>query len=85
MVEEPYKLLIVDSIMALFRTDFTGRGELAERQQKLGQMMALLKKRLYLRKGKGEQRVAKVVDSPCLAEGEASFALSDDGVVEYKE
>jgi meiotic recombination protein DMC1 len=44
MVEEPYKLLIVDSIMALFRTDFTGRGELAERQQKLGQMMALLKK-----------------------------------------
>lgn len=44
MVEEPYKLLIVDSIMALFRTDFCGRGELAERQQKLGQMMALLKK-----------------------------------------
>jgi meiotic recombination protein DMC1 len=44
MVEEPYKLLIVDSIMALFRTDFSGRGELAERQQKLGQMMALLKK-----------------------------------------
>jgi meiotic recombination protein DMC1 len=24
--------------------------------------------RLYLRKGKGEQRVAKVVDSPCLGE-----------------
>lgn len=44
MVEDPYKLLVVDSIMALFRTDFTGRGELAERQQKLGQMMALLKK-----------------------------------------
>jgi meiotic recombination protein DMC1 len=30
--------------MALFRTDFCGRGELAERQQRLGQMMALLKK-----------------------------------------
>jgi hypothetical protein len=78
--------------------------------------------RIYMRKGKGEQRVAKVcvrvlrvrvwmgwscpwhvvcaqavtwrpavprcaqvVDSPCLAEGEASFALSDDGVVDYKE
>jgi hypothetical protein len=26
------------------RTDFTGRGELADRQQKLGQMLALLKK-----------------------------------------
>lgn len=28
--------------MALFRTDFSGRGELAERQQKLGQMLAKL-------------------------------------------
>ena len=26
---------IVDSIMALFRTDFSGRGELSERQQKV--------------------------------------------------
>ncbi|KAF6254099.1 disrupted meiotic cDNA 1 protein [Scenedesmus sp. NREL 46B-D3] len=112
LAEEPYKLLIVDSIMVLFRTDFTGRGELAARQ--LGQMMALLKKmfeefnvavvvtnqvtsvpgggmtcladpekpvgghvmahastqRLYLRKGKGEQRAVKVVDSPCLGECE---------------
>ncbi len=31
---------IVDSIMATFRVDFTGRGELAERQQKLAQMMS---------------------------------------------
>lgn len=44
MVEEPFKLLIVDSIMANFRTDFCGRGELADRQQKLGQMMSILKK-----------------------------------------
>ena len=91
--------------------------------------------RLYLRKGKAEQRVVRVVDSPCLggwerrlgkcmsgwvggggggeksgargaalmwlcwgtganariphnlhaAEGEASFAVSDSGVVDYKE
>ena len=34
---ERYRLLIVDSVMGLFRTEFTGRGELAERQQKLGQ------------------------------------------------
>ena len=26
---------IVDSIMALFRVDFSGRGELSERQQKV--------------------------------------------------
>lgn len=32
----------VDSIIALFRTDYSGRGELAERQQKLNQMLAKL-------------------------------------------
>lgn len=31
-----YRLLVVDSVMALFRTDYTGRGELSERQQALG-------------------------------------------------
>lgn len=31
MVEEPFKLLIVDSVTANFRVDFSGRGELAER------------------------------------------------------
>ena len=33
--EEPYRLLVLDSIMGLFRVEFSGRGELAERQQKL--------------------------------------------------
>merc|ERR1719392_362055 len=44
--EEPgiFKLLIVDSVMALFRVDFSGRGELAERQQNLAQMMSKLQK-----------------------------------------
>ncbi|EDO28862.1 predicted protein [Nematostella vectensis] len=44
--EEPgvFKLLIVDSVMALFRVDFTGRGELADRQQKLAQMLSRLQK-----------------------------------------
>ncbi|KAI0936860.1 hypothetical protein AcV5_004891 [Taiwanofungus camphoratus] len=36
--DKDFRLLIVDSIMALFRTDFSGRGELSERQQKLGQV-----------------------------------------------
>ena len=44
MAEEPFKLLIVDSITANLRVDFTGRGELAERQQRLGQMMSRLRK-----------------------------------------
>ncbi|KAL6007267.1 Meiotic recombination protein dmc1 [Asimina triloba] len=42
MAEEPFRLLIVDSVIALFRVDFSGRGELAERQQKLAQMLSRL-------------------------------------------
>ncbi|WOL03139.1 meiotic recombination protein [Canna indica] len=42
MSEEPFRLLIVDSVIALFRVDFSGRGELAERQQKLAQMLSRL-------------------------------------------
>ena len=44
MAEEPgrYRLLVVDSIISLFRTDFSGRGELGERQQRLNQMLAKL-------------------------------------------
>lgn len=38
-----FKLLIVDPIMALFRV-FSGRGELADRQQKLAQMLSRLQK-----------------------------------------
>uniref|UniRef100_A0A803MSX9 DNA meiotic recombinase 1 n=1 Tax=Chenopodium quinoa TaxID=63459 RepID=A0A803MSX9_CHEQI len=44
MAEEPFRLLIVDSVIALFRVDFSGRGELAERQQKLAQMLSRLMK-----------------------------------------
>nr|AME17182.1 DNA meiotic recombinase 1 transcript variant 1 [Ovis aries] len=39
-----FKLLIIDSIMTLFRVDFSGRGESAERQQKLAQMLSRLQK-----------------------------------------
>ncbi|KAK2156631.1 hypothetical protein LSH36_208g01046 [Paralvinella palmiformis] len=39
-----FKLLIVDSIMALFRVDYSGRGELADRQQKLAQLLSRLQK-----------------------------------------
>lgn len=36
--------------------------------------------RLYFRKGKGEQRVCKVYDSPLLPESEATFQLTEGGV-----
>jgi len=38
----PVKLLIVDSLMSHFRADFSGRGELAPRQQKLNKHMHAL-------------------------------------------
>lgn len=42
LMEEVFSLIIVDSIMALFRVDFSGRGELADRQQKLGKTLSKL-------------------------------------------
>ena len=41
---EPIKLLIVDSLTAHFRAEFSGRGELADRQQKLNKYMHNLMK-----------------------------------------
>lgn len=42
--DKDFRLIIVDSIMALFRVDYSGRGELSERQQKLAQMLSKLVK-----------------------------------------
>jgi meiotic recombination protein DMC1 len=44
LVRSPSLMLtkIIDSIMALFRVDYSGRGELSERQQKLNQMLKRL-------------------------------------------
>ncbi|MFQ6055424.1 MAG: DNA repair and recombination protein RadA [Methanosarcinales archaeon] len=38
--------------------------------------------RLYLRKSKGEKRVARLVDSPCLPDGEAIFSVTEKGIKE---
>ena len=125
MAEAPFKLLVVDSVMAHFRVDFVGRGELSERQQKLGQFLAMLNKladefnvavvytnqvqadpsgmsfagadpkkavgghvlahashvRCSVRKGRGGNRVLKVVDAPNLKEAEAEFEITDGGIV----
>ncbi|CAO3682026.1 unnamed protein product [Umbelopsis vinacea] len=125
MAESRFSLLIVDSAMALYRTDFSGRGELAARQMHLARFMRNLQRladefgiavvitnqvvaqvdgaasmfnpdpkkpaggniiahasctRLYLRKGRGENRICKVYDSPSLPENEGTFAILEDGI-----
>ncbi|KAH9630782.1 hypothetical protein HF086_001010 [Spodoptera exigua] len=124
-----YSLIIVDSATALYRTDYSGRGELNSRQLHLGRFMRMLLRladefgvavvitnqvvaqvdsvgvfnadtkkpigghiiahasttRLYLRKGRGDNRVCKIYDSPCLPETEAMFAISTEGITDAKE
>ncbi|KAF2112125.1 meiotic recombination protein-like protein dmc1 [Lophiotrema nucula] len=132
-VGNEYRLLIIDSIMALFRVDYTGRGELNERQQKLNQFLSKLTHvaealtllclvefnvavlmtnqvqsdpgasalfagadgrkpvgghilahasatRILLRKGRGEERVAKIQDSPDMPEKEATYIITNGGI-----
>lgn len=44
MAESHYALLIVDSATALYRTDFSGRGELSARQMHLAKFLRSLQK-----------------------------------------
>lgn len=119
--EKPVRLMIIDSATAQFRSEYVGRGTLADRQQKINrhlhdalrfgdlnnavvmitnQVMAkpdaffgdptrpigghivghTATFRLYLRKSKGEKRVAKLVDSPNMPEAEAVFSVSSIGI-----
>ena len=123
MSQDRYALLVVDSATALFRTDYTGRGELSERQTQMGQFLRQLTRlaeeygvavfitnqvvanpdgmsfakdatkpiggniiahasttRLRLRKGRGENRIMTVFDSPTLPEADAQFAVSAAGI-----
>lgn len=120
------KLLVVDSVTALFRSDFTGRGTLANRQQKLNRHLHTLQRlsdvyniavyitnqvmsrpdilfgdptapigghimghfstyRIYVRKSKGENRIARMIDSPNLPEGECVFKVCTEGVRDIEE
>ncbi|KAG9205457.1 Meiotic recombination protein dmc1 [Epicoccum nigrum] len=107
-VSNEYRLLIIDSIMALFRVDYTGRGELSERQQKLNQFLSKLThvaeefnvavlmtnqvqsdpggSAIFAssdgRKpvGRGEERVAKIQDSPDMPEKEATYIITNGGI-----
>ncbi|MFA6049491.1 MAG: DNA repair and recombination protein RadA [Candidatus Micrarchaeia archaeon] len=117
------KLIVVDSLMSEFRSDYTGRGELAERQQKLNKHLHALQRladmnnlavyltnqvmdrpdilfgdptapiggnivahqatyRVYLRRSKEDRRIAKLVDSPNLPDGETIFRVTEDGIAD---
>ena len=120
--EKDIKLVIVDSLIGHFRSEYVGRGTLANRQQILNTHIHDLLRicemyddmavvitnqvsakpdvfygnplratggnivahgatiRVFLRKGKGEQRVAKIVDAPNLPEEEAVFSITEDGI-----
>ena len=120
--EKNIKLVVVDSIIGHFRSEYIGRGTLANRQQTLNVHIHDLLRltevfeelavmftnqvsskpdvfygnptvatgghiiahgatvRIYLRKGKGEQRVAKMIDAPHLPEAEAVFSITEEGI-----
>ena len=44
MSESRYAVIIVDSATALYRTDYSGRGELSTRQQHLGKFLRNLQR-----------------------------------------
>jgi DNA repair protein RAD51 len=66
MAESRYALLIVDSATALFRTDFTGRGELAARQTSLAKFLR------HLQRLADEFGVAVVITNQVVATPDAS-------------
>lgn len=119
--KEKIKILIIDSLTSHFRADYTGRGTLANRQQKMNRHLHKIQRladvynmavyitnqvmsrpdvmfgdptspigghilghqatfRLYLRKSKAQKRVAKLIDSPNLPEGETIFIVNGDGI-----
>ena len=41
--------------------------------------------RLSLRKGRGDQRICKVYDSPCLPDSEATFSITASGITDPTE
>ncbi|MGV9171101.1 MAG: DNA repair and recombination protein RadA [Promethearchaeia archaeon] len=120
--EKNIKVIIVDSLISHFRSEYIGRGTLAARQQTLNEhihdMLRLTESyeelaivvtnqvsakpdtfygdplratggnivahgatvRVYLRKAKGEQRIAKVIDAPHLPEADCVFSIREAGI-----
>ncbi|HIE19060.1 TPA: DNA repair and recombination protein RadA [Candidatus Bathyarchaeota archaeon] len=125
--ENNIKVIIIDSLTAHFRSEYIGRENLAERQQRLNQHMHKLIRlarafnavafvtnqvmsspdvffgesvrpigghivahtshtRIYLRKaGRGPVRIARLVSSPYLPEGECVFRITENGIEDVEE
>jgi len=129
MSQTRFGLLIVDSATNLYRTEYSGRGELADRQQHLARFLRGTQRladefgvavivtnqvvakvdggagmfagpqigpigghiiahatqtRLFLRKGKGDNRICKIYDSPSLPESEAGYMIGAGGIMDEK-
>ena len=121
IIDKNIKLIVVDSLTALFRAEFIGRGALGERQQKLNQHIHRLQTladkynlavyitnqvmdnpgilfgdpttpiggnvlahaattRLYMKKSKEDKRIARLVDSPNMPEGECVIKITPNGI-----
>jgi len=118
--EGNFGLVIVDSLIGHFRSEYIGREMLAQRQQKLGAVLGNLLRiaesfnlvvlvtnqaqanptrwgnpnrpagghimghgpahRIWLRKGKRNNRIAQIIDSSYLPEGEALFHITEKGI-----
>jgi len=128
MSKSRFALLVVDSATALYRTDYSGRGELAERQMHLARFLRQLMRladefgiavvitnqvvasvdgamfqsdpkkpiggnimahasttRLKFTKAKENERKCLVYDSPNLAEAEAPFLITPEGISDPKD
>jgi len=124
------RILVVDSVIAPFRSEYIGRETLAERQQLLGKALDQMSKiaeayniavvatnqvvarpeqtysydplaevtpagghilghrsqeRIHLRKGRGDIRIARLIDSSWLPPGECMFRITDKGVEDIPE
>jgi DNA repair protein RadA len=122
---EPIRLIVIDSLTAHFRAEYSGRGQLADRQQRLNRYLHQLMKiaeqhnlavyvtnqvmsnpaqmfgdpttaiggnivghastyRMYLRRGKKDSRVAKLIDSPNLPDNETVFMITESGLADIE-
>ena len=122
--ENGVRLIIIDSLMAHYRSEYLGRETLSRRQQQVNKHLHKLKRlsqafnavavvtnqvvatpdssygaqvapkpigghvvghavhsRIYLRKGRENLRIAKIMASPFLPEGEAPFRITAEGIV----
>ncbi|GAA5887455.1 hypothetical protein JCM6882_002536 [Rhodosporidiobolus microsporus] len=126
MSESRFSLIIVDSVTSLYRTDYSGRGELSARQMHLAKFLRSLMRladefgvavvvtnqvvasvdnapgapgdsrkpiggnimahasttRVSMRKGRGPERIAKIVDSPCMPEADGKFQITSQGITD---